>query len=197
MATSILDVTSTATETNSTPNVNVEERIYRSYGFVSTDAEGNAKYKAYGEKSADGVSKVFEKPLYRQATADGKAWATAEADGNLKLSENKYQFYTLQTEAGFSELVPDAEQRLYILNKGLGALQTQKSNQMQAELADSGEFKYSDATIDLRDAINESPKREKLTEYQRTLRDLGGLSATDQAALMAALQSMLAAQQSA
>jgi hypothetical protein len=186
------DATSTeAPVASSTKNVSVETRTYRSYGVVVTDDKGKEVFKALGEKDANGVAKILPSPVYRQSTADGKAWKSAEDAGNLKLSENNFLFYTLENEEGFAELVPDAEQRLYILNKGLSALQTQKANQKQAELTeDETAFAYNDETIDLRDAVNESPKKKNLTGLQKISRDLDGLSEADRLKLMELLAQM-------
>src|ERR1700678_799483 len=80
----------TSEAATSTKNVSIDTRTYRSYGVIVTDEKGATEFKAQGTKDATtGVHKVIAEPLYRQSTADGKAWASAEADGNTNARENQ------------------------------------------------------------------------------------------------------------
>lgn len=156
----------------STSNISVENKEYRTYGFVEVDDKGKESYKAYGKDK-----KVVAEPIISQKTADGKAWSSAEENGNTILAENTLVFYTLEAIAGFEELVPSEEQRLYIVNKGINAIQTAAASKVQKEISeDTNQFAYSGETIDLRDFINKAPERRKLSETQKVMRDITALS---------------------
>lgn len=186
-----VEAQSSANEVSSTKNVSIDTRTYRTYGIIVEGVTPDKnEYKALGPKNSEGAQKTLESPLYRQQTADGKAWENAEAAGNTKLSENNFLFYTLEAEEGFAELVPDSEQRLYIIQRGITAIQTAKANQLQAEVSDNGEFKYNGDTIDLREELNAPPKRTKLSEIGKISRDLEALSPEKRNEIMALLLQM-------
>jgi len=180
----------TAPQPQSSKDLSVDKKTYRTYGVAVTNEKGKDEYKALGTKNSDGTAgKLLETPRILAETQDKKAWAKAEEDGNTRLSENTYVFYTLETLDGFSELIPDEEQRLFIVNKGIQALQTQKANQLQAELDETETlFAHDGETIDLRDYLNESPKRKVGGSPLKKLAGmLGQLSAEDLAKLIAGL----------
>lgn len=200
MPTDLETTEATGTEapvSSSTKNLSVDTRTYRSYGIVVEGVTPDKnEFKALGPKDKDGAQKTLEGPLYRQQTADNKAWTSAEEAGNTKLSENNFVFYTVESEEGFTELIPDAAQRLYIIQRGVTSIQTSKANQLQAELTEDGTaFKYDGDTIDLRDELNAPPKRTKLNETQKIMRDLSVLDPTKLDEIMAQLMAMKASAQ--
>lgn len=185
--------TESSTETStpqSSKNLSVDKKTYRTYGVPVTNDKGKDEYKALGTKNSDGsAGKMLDTPRILAETQDKKAWAKAEEDGNTRLSENVYVFYALETLDGFEELIPDEEQRLFIVNKGIQSLQTQKANQLQAELDESETlFVHDGETIDLREYLNESPKRKVGGSPLKKLAGmLGQLSQEDLAKLLAGL----------
>jgi hypothetical protein len=155
----------------STANISVDNKEYRTYGVIELDEKGKEVFKA---KTKEG--KTLADPLVRQKTADGKAWTSAEESGNTVLAENILVFYTLETLAGFEELVPSEEQRLWLVNKGIASIQTAAAQKIQSELTEDGQFAYNGETVDLREFINKAPERKKLSETQKVMRDITALS---------------------
>lgn len=133
-------------------NVSTSMVTYRTYGAV--DATG----KAVGVKKGKGkVAEEFEgNPAILSQTQTGKNWEAAEEKGATILNQNQFKFYTLSAESAFPTLVPDETQRLYIIQKGLDALQTAAANRLQTELQekkakeDPDVYMYNEDTIDLR-----------------------------------------------
>jgi hypothetical protein len=171
----------------SSVGVTVETKAYRTYGVL--DEKGNPSAV---KKDKDGVTKTIDEPIIAQQTADGKSWARFEEDGNTKLSENNFKFYTVETIDGFLELITDDTLRIYYINRGLTAVQTAKANQYQKEFDESTkEFVYSDETIDMRDLLNEAPKRAKLSDVQKVARDVSALAPEERDKLIALLLAQL------
>lgn len=203
MSTEILDAVgaeasdSSNTETNAAPatsskNLSVENKLYRTYGFIEEgETPEKSTYRAYTKNEA-GVVSVTPKPLIRAKTADGKAWDSAEAAGNTKLNENQYNFYTVENEAGFAELVPDEEQRIYLINRGIATIQTAAANFYQSKIGTDGNFAYDETTIDLRTDLNTPPERKKQTDTQKLTNMLAALDPTKKAEMAALLAQMLA-----
>jgi len=182
---------STATPSSS-KNLSVENKLYRTYGFIQEgETPDKNTYKAYSKNEA-GVVSVVAKPLIRAKTADGKAWESAEAAGNTKLNENQYQFYTVENEAGFAELVPSEEQRVYLINRGIATIQTAAANFYQSKIATDGTFAYDESTIDLREDLNTPPERKKQSETQKITNMLSALDPAKKAEMAALLAQMLA-----
>ena len=86
-------IISASTESTSSANVTKENIIYRTYG--SLDEKGQPVGAAV-----------------RRQSQDGAVWEQMEKDGKTRLCENTYIWYTLTNEEGFTDLVPDAYQRL-------------------------------------------------------------------------------------
>ena len=191
MATEELELTAeneapTTEAATSSLGTTVDTRIYRAYGII--DEEGTPR--AY-----DPQGNISKKPIVRQQTADGKAWETLEAQHNTKLNENSFVFYTVETDEAFSELVPELSQRMYLINKGLAAIQTTKANSLTEEFDPTTKtFAYSDQTIDLRTYINEPPERRKMTANQKLMRDVSVLAPDQIQEFLRQLQALAATQ---
>jgi hypothetical protein len=176
---------------NSSANLTTELVTYRTYGAfdANSQAVGVKEDKTLGGK-----------PSVQSQSNDGKNWQAAEARGATVLNENAYRFYKLNSIAGFHDLVPDAEQQVYIIQKGIDAIQTSAANRLQMELEekkgkdDPDVFANNGETIDLREYINTPPQRRNLTDEQKFLKAVSVISPDKVAAMIAALQAQLAAQ---
>jgi hypothetical protein len=163
--------------TESTAHLTVSSTVYRTYGVF--DETGKAK----GVKNAN--------PSVLSETQTKKNWEEAEKAGATVLNENQYKFYTLTDVAGFETLIPSKEQQLYIIQKGIDAVQTAAANAFQTELKekkakeDPDEYEYNGDTIDLREALNTPPKRKNLSDEEKFMK---ALSVLNQDKVMAMLE---------
>lgn len=161
------------TESASSANVTKENIIYRTYG--SLDDKGQPVGTAV-----------------RRQSQDGSVWEQMEKDGKTRLVENTFIWYTLTNEEGFADLVPDADQRLAIINKGINALQTARANQTQVDFdKEAGQYVTNDQVVDLIDAINEPISKRGQSPLQKALGTLKTLNAADKAQALAAFLKML------
>ena len=182
------DVSSSVDTQN--PSISTTMVEYRTYGQV--DAKGN--FVGVGEA---------KNPSVLSQTATGKNWEAAQKAGATALNTNQFKFYSLSDESALETLVPDYKQRLYIIQKGLDAIQTAAANRLQTELQEkkdkdeADQFMYNDETIDLREAINRPPEKKNLTPMEKFERALGVIPQDQLAAFMAELQAKIAAGQSA
>lgn len=150
----------------------------------------NIDYRTYGSLNEKGEP---DKEVVRRQSADGETWKELESKGLVKLVENTFTWYTLQSEDGFAELVPDAEQRVAIINKGLNAIQTATANQTMVKWdKESASYVTNGETIDLREAINEPINRRNMTPVQKVASQLKALSVDQRTQLMQMLQAQLA-----
>ncbi len=171
-ALSVVETPAPAT-TDSSVNISKENIIYRTYGLLD-------------EKGLPTQTAV------RRQSADGSVWEELEKAGKTRLVENTYIWYTLLNEEGFADLVPDADQRLAIINKGINALQTAAANQTQVDFdKEAGQYTTNDQTVDLIDAINTAISKRGQNPLQKALGNVKTLSAADKAAFMAALLKMM------
>jgi hypothetical protein len=169
----ITDAIPVESTTESSLHISKENIIYRTYG--SLDEKGLPVGTAV-----------------RRQSADGKVWEEMEKAGKTRLVENTFIWYTLLDEAGFGELVPDAEQRLAIINKGINALQTAAANQTQVDFdKEAGQYTTNDELIDLRDAINEPISKRGQSPLQKASNVIKSLSPEMQAQLLAQLMAQL------
>jgi hypothetical protein len=160
-------------ENTSSANVTKENIIYRTYGTL--DEKGQPVGAAV-----------------RRQSQDGAVWEQMEKDGKTRLCENTYIWYTLTNEEGFADLVPDMDQRLAIINKGINALQTARANQTQADFdKEAGQYVTNDQIVDLIDAINEPISKRGQSPLQKALGTLKTLNAADKAQALAAFLKML------
>jgi len=173
----------------SSANITTDSVKFRTYGAY--DSEG----KPVGVDEEGKLTKG--KPSTTKETNDGKAWATQEKNGATLLSENEYRWYNLLHEEGFTDLVPDPEQRLYIIQKGLDQLQTAAVNAAQNEVDDnSKQLANNGITIDLREAINTPPSRRVLTDEQKFLKTINAIGKEKAIGLLEALKAQLQAEAS-
>lgn len=153
---------------------------YRTYGAYDDKLriKGAKKTKVKnGDGSVSEVLEVTGNPAVLSQTQTGKNWENAEAAGATVLNRNQFKFYTLTDSKGLETLVPDEKQRLYIIQKGLDAIQTAAANRMQTETEEKKDkendpdvLAYNDETIDLRDAINKPPEKKNLTDEEKFAR---------------------------
>ena len=182
-------------ESESSAHLTTTHVTYRTYGAF--DEKGQAKG---AKKDKDGNLIVEGTPSVLSQTQTGKNWEEAEKRGATILNQNQYKFYTLADLAGFDTLVPSAEQRLFIVQKGLDALQTAAANSYQTETKDKNskddpdEFVYNEDTIDLREAINTPPKRKNLSDEEKFMKAVGGLNPDKLQSMLDMLKKQLMAQ---
>jgi hypothetical protein len=169
---------SNSTESFSSVGITTEKKTYRTYGTI--DANG-----------------LPVEPKVKRETADGKTWAALEASGKSVLAENVAITYILEDESAFPDLVPDPEQRRYIIQKGIEYIQNTSVKVLGDFNDTTGEFNYNGQEVDLRPFLNEPPSRTRKTELQKVTALLPNLNPADAAALFAQLQTMMAAAQNA
>jgi hypothetical protein len=95
---------------------------------------------------------------------------------------------------GFAELVPDADERLSIINKGIGSKFNQKIRTTLVELDSEGNlaFQPTDSVYDATALVQEETQRKVMSQEDKALKVLAGLPADKLAAILAqfaALQS--------
>lgn len=190
-----VEATEVTTETtDSSAHLTVSAVTYRTYGAF--DEKGQAKG---AKKDKEGNVIVEGNVSVLSQTQTGKNWEDAEKRGATILNENQFKFYVLNDLAGFETLVPNKDQQLYIIQKGLDALQTAAANQMQVEVEDKtskddpDKFLYNGDTIDLREAINTPPKRKNLSDEEKFMKAVGSLNPDKVAAMLEALKRQLMA----
>jgi len=177
--------TASVTE-ESSANINTNLTTYRQYGEF--DEKGQAK------------GKNSPKPAILSQTQTGKNWEGQEKDGAVVLTENAFKFYTLTDESAFFTLVADATQRVYIIQKGLDAIQSAAANKLMAEVKDKtskdepDEFVYNGDTIDLHEAINTPPQKKFLTDEEKFMRAISIMDPNKVAAMLEQFKRNLQAQ---
>jgi hypothetical protein len=176
-----------ASSTNdSSANITTSLTTYRQYGVY--DDKGQAK----GAKS--------DKPAILSQTQTGKNWEGQEKDGAVVLTENQFKFYTLSDESAFLTLVTDPTQRLYIIQKGLDAIQSAAANKLMAEVQDKTSkddadvFVYNGDTVDLHEAINTPPQKKFLTDEEKFARAISAMDPNKVAAMLEQFKRNLQAQ---
>jgi hypothetical protein len=97
---------------------------------------------------------------------------------------------TVGTLAGFEELVPDADERLAIINKGIGAKFNQKIRTTLIELDSEGNlaFQPTDAVYDATQLVQEETQRKVMSQEDKAMKVLAGLPADKLAALLASFR---------
>ena len=173
-------------------HISTTKTTYRNYGGF--DEKGKAK--GVTKKDEQGNPVFTENYATLSETQTKKNWNAQEEKGAVVLSQNDFLFYSLTDLAGFDSLVPDAAQRLYIVQKGIDAIQTAAANQKMAELAekktveDPDVFLYNDDTIDLKEAINRPPQKKNLTPEEKFKRAVSELSVMDPTKAFAMLEKL-------
>ena len=173
-------------ETNTTAAgaISTEKQTYRTYIQTSSDKDGKTvvdKIKAQAEASAKDTKK--DSPTYGLATN----WAKLENDGWTLLCENEFVRYNVKSLEGFTSLVTDREQQIYIIQCGLNYAMNAKANAAMVALKDGTPEptpEFDGETIDLRVgvgsegkySINEPPSRKSLTDLEKLMKTLDGLN---------------------
>jgi hypothetical protein len=177
---------------SSNPAISTTTVEYRTYGAV--DDKGAF---AGTKKSKEGVVTLEGNPSVLSATATGKNWDNAEKNGATLLNKNEFKFYIISDEAALPSLVADAAQRLYIIQKGLDAIQTAAANRLQTDLVEKKDkseadaYMYNDDTIDLREAINRPPEKKNLSPEEKFSRAVSTIAPDVLAKLLADLQAKM------
>lgn len=158
-----------------------------STGAITTEKRTSRKYVKMNKETGEVTSVKIDGEVANQTT-----WKAREEAGYVQVSENDFIYYKLTDDAAFSTLVPDAAQRLYVINAGLQYIQNGKiSRLMKATNTEKAPLdpKYNGQTIDLASYINEEPQRRTLTDIEKIKRllDSLGIPEAQQAAALAAM----------
>ena len=164
-------------------------------GAVSTDKSVYRRYVKLGTVTEGDTTKttIAEQRIMQEAAAKDKKtglsqnWQKAEDDGLVVFNENEVVSYAVNSQEGFELLVPDAEQRLYIINAGLSNLQTSKAQAFMKAMVDNASEptpQFNQTTLDMRVGIGEegeysiqnAPQRRSLTDQQKLEKTLKSLN---------------------
>ena len=172
MSTNTTAVTTAQSANNTSDNLSEEKVMYR--GFAKWDDEG--KIKSFNAK---------------QESVKNEAWKNLEDSGYKLFNEVEFVKYVVHSIKGFEELVPDEDQRVYIIQAGLNYVQNSKASGVMAERAEDNELqpKFNNTQVDLREYINQEPKKRVLTDMQKMERMLGQITGSkeEKAAILQAL----------
>ena len=179
MATSAVDV-------NSTGAVSSDKSTYRQYVKLGTVTEGDTTKTVISEK------RIMQETAAKATSGLSQNWQKAEDDGLVVFNENEVVSYAVNSQEGFELLIPDSEQRLYIINAGLGNLQTSKAQafmKAMAEYTTEPTPQFNQQTLDLRVGVGEdneysiqvAPQRRSLTDQQKLEKTLKGLNLSPEA----------------
>lgn len=159
-------------------SIAAEKTVYRRYVKFKNITEGDTTRIAIDEQRiiGEGAQKDKKTGLF-------SAWQRAEDEGLTLFCENEVIMYNVRTLDGFTALVPDPEQQLYIINLGLSTVQSQKVQSfMKATTETGGDMvpDFNQVTLDLRTGVGESeeysiqkaPQRRALSELDRALASL-------------------------
>jgi hypothetical protein len=156
-----------------------EKFTSRKYVKLGTDDKGNTVITDT-KIQAEAQAKVTDpKSPYVGMAVN---WAKLEEAGYTLFSENEFIRYTVKSVEGFQHLIPAEDQQVYIMQAGLNYIQNAKSNKLMDELLEGAPEPTpasNQETIDLREAINEVPKRQSLTGLEKLLKMLPNISLTD------------------
>ena len=184
--------------------ISPEKIIYRRYVKLGTVTEGDTTKTIIVEQRI-----LAETAAKDKNTGLSQNWQKAEDDGLVLFNENEITSYAVNSQEGFELLVPDPEQRLYIINSGLGNLQTSKAQgfmKAMQENATEPTPAFNQESLDLRVGVGEdgeysiqnAPQRRSLTDQQKLERTLKALNLPPdqlEALLLSVAQSVAASQQ--
>jgi hypothetical protein len=173
-----------------------QERLtYRKFVKLGTDAEGKTviEKKAVKSESDKKEPEKLDDGTVNPHAGVAVSWTGPAKDGLSLFNENEFIRYQVKTWAGAETLVPEESQRVYIFQYGLNAIQTAraigymdelKENESEPTPAHDGE------TIDLKDAINETPQRRATTDVDKLIKQLTamGIPADKQVEFLKLLQ---------
>lgn len=181
MHTAITEATS-----EQTGAVGSEKTTYRRYVKLGTVTEGDTTKTVIKEQRVAQETAAKDKD-----SGQPRAWAEAEKEGLVLFNENTATSYTIKALEGFEMLVPDPEQRLYIINTGLNNVQTAKIQSfMKAneENATEPTPSFNQVDLDLRVGIGEdgeysiqkAPQRRSLSDREKLDRLLTAMGKTEE-----------------
>jgi len=162
---------------------------------VRTDAEGKIIPKSVRHTSSEKDIATLEHPNYGK-NADGSVNPDQDEQIAFKQAVLSPKAGTVE---GFEQLVPDADERLNIINKGISSKFNQKIRTALIELDSEGNlaFQPTDATYDATPLIQEPALRTNMTPLDKAMKVLGGLDPATLAAIMAQFQAANAGTESA
>jgi hypothetical protein len=163
-----------ATDTNAT--VGIKKEIVTFAVIVKLGADG--KIKEVRHTSSEKNISVLEAPDYKgEETIAFKQPVVSSKLGSLD---------------AFEELIPDADVRLDIINKGISAKFNQKIRTVLIEQADNGDlvFQPVEPSYDATPLLQEEAKRTTLSDTDKALKVLSGLDPDLLAVVMAKLNTL-------
>jgi hypothetical protein len=181
----------------------------------------NEDYRVYAVIAQDGKIDAT-KTKFTTSGKDGKLWSNLDselvsvkdAEGNIVKDDKgnvvKVPLYTqavevtvrgykVATEEGFAELIPDADERINMINQAIAAKLNRKLGATLKEVDDAGtNFVFdpateaSDGIFDTLPLLREATQRRSLTEQEKQLRALKVAFPTmDESVLLATLQALM------
>lgn len=181
--------TSAVISSNTSAALPVKNELVNFAVVVELDAESKISKVRHTSSEKDIAN--LKNPFYGQAIgADGK-----ERDPKVVAKENEViafeqavQSYKLGTLEGFEQLIPDADERLNIINKGLGSKFNQKIKTVLTELDESKNlvFQPVDPSYDALSLLQEAALRTNLSPFDKAYKQLAGLPEDMRAAIIAA-----------
>ena len=175
MATSTVDM-------NNAGAISTDKSVYRRYVKLGTVTEGDTTKTVIQEQRI-----MQETAAKDKNTGLSQNWQKAEDDGLVVFNENEVVSYAVNSQEGFELLIPDPEQRLYIINAGIGNLQTSKAQAFMKAMAENAAEptpQFNQATLDMRVGIGDeseysiqnAPQRRALTDQQKLEKTLKSLN---------------------
>lgn len=185
-----LRVSTNPTDTNnnlSTDKATGEKATHRAY------------WKIVHKKNKEGVE-IEELVIQAKAESANQAnWKKLEAAGYQLLNENSFTRYTVKSETALEDLIPEASQRIYLVQSGINYVMNSKQNGFATEIQPNTGVLGADGhiippvpvhnneEIDLRASINEPPGRRVLSPQERMIKEFQKYGMSPEA-----LQKMLA-----
>jgi hypothetical protein len=186
-----MSTSATITDAGTLAAVAVKKEFVNFAVVVTLDSEGKIVPKSIRHTSSEKDIAYLESPNYGKTTvkhADG----TSSVEDNPKEKEViafkqtviKSKIGTLE---GFAELVPDAEERLNIINKGIDSKFNQKIRTALIETNEDGTLAFQpvEPTYDATSLIQEAALRTNMSPTDKALKMLSGLTPDMVAAVMA------------
>lgn len=166
----------------STGAISTEKTTYRRYVKFGTVVDGDSTKTTIKEQRVAQESSAKDKE-----TGLPRAWADAEKEGLVVFNENTATTYNVKSQEGFETLIPDPEQRLYIINAGLNNIQTAKVQAfMKANKEGAAEPtpEFNQVDLDLRVGLGDdqeysiqiAPQRRSLSDQEKLEKTLKGLN---------------------
>lgn len=137
----------------------------------------------------DGEGKIVPKSVrHTSSEKDIAALESPEYKGKEQIAFKQTVIKpSVGTDEGFAELIPDAEERLNIINKGLSAKFNQKIRTTLIEQDDAGNlvFQPVEGTFDATSLVQEATLRTNLSPTDKAIKMLANLPEDMRAAILA------------